>query len=174
MPKKSAIRRCSMIVVSLLLLLTAYGSIASGHGANRARVPARELTGDERTSRATINGDLVHLKAFAKKLRELAGTTQLEEKGIGCDHCSNLNDTTPSLNFVFIREPQDRISIFVAAWSQVDRHDPDPTFSIMIENVEIGHICTTISTTCKNASYCEYITGGCDMNPSPPGCQACQ
>lgn len=135
------------------------------------------LTGTERANRATVTGSPEHLGKFVDKLRQLAGTPNLENLWIGCDKCGQLGSTPPpaTLKLIFLRTPQDRLGMVLDAWDHVDRDSGgDVTLNIKIDSVIIAHVCATITPTCKNAAYCEYLTGGCDKVPSPAGCQLCQ
>ena len=91
------------------------------------------LTGTERANRATVTGSPEHLGKFVDKLRQLAGTTNLENLWIGCDKCGQLGNNPPpaTLKLIFLRAPQDRIGMVLDAWDHVDRDSGgDVTLSI--------------------------------------------
>ena len=133
-----------------------------------------ELTGTERTNKATVKGTPEQLKKFADSLRQHAGTRKLDEVGIGCDKCDRIADSDNTLQLAFIREPKDQmIDVVIKAWDAIDKEfNGDPLFNMQIKGI-FGSICNMTGPNCKNASYCEPLTGGCDKFPSGPGCQVC-
>lgn len=134
-----------------------------------------ELTGTERTNKATVKGTPDQLKKFADSLRQLAGTRKLDEVGIGCDKCDHITNTDSTLQLAFIREPKDQMmDVVMKAWDAIDKEfNGDPLFHMQIKGFSPSTVCSTPSGTCKNANYCEPLTGGCDKFPSGPGCQLC-